>query len=114
MDRDGNYPTLTEDVVSVTPQSPTAIPSGCDPEQENPLAWEDRTIIEAGQVTYVAKCALCHGQDGSGGLPNTPDFKSSAVQDALHASPGRFLCLLSEGVGAMPSFGNQLSLESQW
>lgn len=107
-------PALAEEVVSVAPQTPTAAPAACDPEQENPLTWEDRTAIEAGQVTYEAQCALCHGQDGSGGLPNTPDFTSGEAQDKLHESPGNFYCAISEGVGAMPSFSNQLSQESHW
>jgi len=105
---------LTEEVVSVGPQTPTKTPAACDPGQENPLAWEDLTAIETGQVTYQAQCVLCHGQDGSGGLPNTPDFTSGEAQDKLHKSPGNFYCAISEGVGAMPSFGNQLSQESQW
>ncbi len=107
-------PTLTEEVVSVGPQAPTKTPAACNPGQENPLAWEDLTAIETGQVTYQAQCVLCHGQDGSGGLPNTPDFTSGEAQDKLHESPGNFYCAISEGVGAMPSFGNQLSQESQW
>ena len=107
-------PALDEEVVSVVPQTPTAAPAACDPGQENPLAWEDRSAIEVGQATYVDQCALCHGQGGSGGLPNTPDFTSVEVQDTLHESPGRFFCAISEGVGAMPSYGDQLSSESQW
>jgi len=107
-------PTLTEEVVIVAPQTPTTTPVGCDPGQENPLAWEDRTAIDAGQVTYQAQCALCHGQDGSGGLPNTPDFTSGEVQDILHDTPGHFFCAISEGVGAMPAYGDQLSQESHW
>ncbi|MCK5634674.1 MAG: c-type cytochrome [Anaerolineales bacterium] len=107
-------PALDEEVVSVVPQTPTEAPAACDPGQENPLEWEDRTAIEAGQVTYEAQCALCHGKDGSGALPNTPDFTSGEVQNNLHESPGRFFCAISEGVGAMPSYGDQLSSESQW
>ena len=107
-------PALDEEVVSVVPQTPTEAPAACDPGQENPLEWEDRTAIEAGQVTYEAQCALCHGKDGSGALPNTPDFTSGEVQNNLHESPGRFICAISEGVGAMPSYGDQLSSESQW
>ena len=107
-------PTLSEEVVSVALQTPTTAPATCDTGQENPFAWEDRPAIEAGQVTYEAQCALCHGQGGSGGLPNTPDFTSGEVQDKLHESPGNFYCGISEGVGAMPSFSNQLSQESHW
>ena len=107
-------PALDEEVVSVVPQTPTAAPAACDPGQENPLAWEDRSAIEVGRATYVDQCALCHGQDGSGGLPNTPDFTSVEVQDTLHESPGRFFCALDEGVGTMPSFGNKLSQDSLW
>ncbi len=107
-------PALAEEVVSIAPQTPTSIPAACDTVQEHPLTWEDRTAIEAGQVIYEAQCALCHGQDGSGGLPDTPDFTSREVQDKLHESPGDFYCAISEGMGAMPSFGNQLSQESSW
>ncbi len=86
----------------------------CDPEQANPFAWNDQAAIQAGSEMYAAQCAACHGEDGSGGLPNTPDFTSSEVATALREAPGESYCTLTVGVGGMPAFGPTLSEEARW
>jgi len=70
--------------------------------------------IQAGQGLFQTDCAICHGADGSGGLPNTPDFTTQEVNAELRATPGRFFCVLTEGEGAMPAFAGSLSVEERW
>jgi mono/diheme cytochrome c family protein len=86
----------------------------CPPDQANPYAWDDNEAILDGQATYLIQCAMCHGPDGSGGLPNTPDFTSQEVNSDLMNNPGSYLCALTEGVGVMPAFGESLSEDELW
>jgi mono/diheme cytochrome c family protein len=101
-------------VVGTEAGAPTDEPAACSLDQTNPLAWEDTNAIQAGQALYLIQCAMCHGPDGSGGLPETPDFTSTDVNDDLYANPGRFFCSVSEGSGVMPAFGSALSNEELW
>jgi mono/diheme cytochrome c family protein len=86
----------------------------CDSSQSNPLVWDDSAVIEAGAERFQDQCALCHGKDGSGGLPNTPDFTSNELQEDLRANPGSHYCTLSLGTGAMPGYAESLSPEEMW
>lgn len=86
----------------------------CPPDQANPYAWDDNEAILDGQATYLIQCAMCHGPDGSGGLPDTPDFTSQEVTSDLKNNPGSYLCALTEGVGVMPAFGESLSEDELW
>jgi mono/diheme cytochrome c family protein len=104
---------LTTDTETPTPGEEPAT-AQCSTDQTNPYDWDDPQAIQAGQSIYLLQCALCHGPDGSGGLPNTPDFTSEEVNLDLKAQPGRYLCSLVEGVGSMPAFGVSLSDEEQW
>lgn len=95
------------------PGQPTA-ESTCPQDQSNPFTWDDGAAIQAGQAIYLIQCAMCHGTDGSGGLPNTPDFTSQDVNSDLMNNPGSYLCALTEGVGVMPAFGDSLSEDDLW
>lgn len=109
-------PTLPQEVASAGPTE-TAEPTkaeACSTDQANPFAWDDADAIQAGQSLYLIQCAMCHGPDGSGGLPNTPDFTSAEVSDALRADPGSFFCALTNGSGVMPAFGGSLGEEERW
>lgn len=86
----------------------------CDSNQTNPFAWDDAAVIETAAGRYQDQCAMCHGEDGSGGLPNTPDFTLIELQTDLRANPGSYYCTLSQGVGAMPAYGERLSSEERW
>jgi mono/diheme cytochrome c family protein len=97
-----------------TPTGEEPAATSCSTDQNNPYAWDDAEAILAGQSNYLLQCALCHGPDGSGGLPNTPDFTSEEVSLDLKAEPGRYLCSLAEGLASMPAFGVSLSIEEQW
>jgi len=64
----------------------------------------------ASSATFRAKCAMCHGQDGSGSevgkSMNVPDLRSQAVQKLSDAELAQ---IISDGKGGMPSFKNSLS-----
>jgi len=64
----------------------------------------------ASSATFRAKCAMCHGQDGSGSevgkSMNVPDLRSQAVQKLPDAELAQ---IISDGKGGMPSFKNSLS-----
>lgn len=61
--------------------------------------------------TFDAKCAMCHGKDGSGNSRmgksmKVPDLRSKAVQSKSDAELHNFI---AKGKGVMPGYGNQLS-----
>src|SRR6266404_9995496 len=64
----------------------------------------------ASSATFRTKCAMCHGQDGSGSevgkSMNVPDLRSPAVQKLPDAELAQ---VISNGKGGMPSFKNSLS-----
>lgn len=108
-------PALPSETAAATPTAaPGTQAAACSTDQTNPFAWDDSQAIQEGQAVFEAACAACHGPDGRGGLPNTPDFTSALVNAELKAEPGRFFCVLSEGEGAMPAFGESLSEDAHW
>lgn len=111
-------PVLAQEVGLVpTTTAPTSPPPGvavCPQDQVNPLAWDDDDAIQSGQAIYLVQCAMCHGPDGSGGLPQTPDFTSAEISTNLKTVPGTYMCSLTEGKGVMPAFGASLSETESW
>jgi cytochrome c6 len=64
-----------------------------------------------GPVTYKAKCAMCHGADGTGKTPvgqsmGIKDFASSDIQAKSDATLND---IVTNGLNAMPAFKSQLS-----
>jgi cytochrome c6 len=66
----------------------------------------------ANTATFRAKCAMCHGPDGSGSevgkSMNVPDLRSPAVQKLPDAQLAQ---IISDGKGGMPSFKSSLNEE---
>jgi cytochrome c6 len=66
----------------------------------------------ASSATFGTKCAMCHGQDGSGSevgkSMNVPDLRSPAVQKLPDAELAQ---IIANGKAGMPSFKNSLSDE---
>ena len=67
----------------------------------------------AGQATYKAKCAMCHGPDGTGKTPmgqslKIPDLHSDAVQKKTDAELTQ---VITKGSGKMPAYEAKLSKE---
>jgi cytochrome c6 len=64
----------------------------------------------ASSATFRTKCAMCHGQDGSGSevgkSMNVPDLRSPTVQKLPDAELAQ---IISNGKGGMPSFKSSLS-----
>lgn len=112
------YESDLEGEVAVSGPTPTSAEvveaSACDAAQANPLDWEDAGAVQEGQTLYLVQCAMCHGPDGSGGLPQTPDFTSAEVSEALLADPGPRFCSVTEGLGVMPAFGTSLTEQERW
>lgn len=87
--------------------------ASCTPEP-NPYAFDDAQAIQAGGAIFDGQCGACHGADGSGGLPNTPNFTSAAVGRELRTDPTPAYCILANGQGSMPGFQRTLSMEEMW
>jgi mono/diheme cytochrome c family protein len=104
-------PSLGESIAMETQATSSPTTEPCSQEQENPFAWDDTTTIQAGQEVYKTDCAGC---DGSGGLPETPDFTAAAVQAELEDEPGEHFCDVVTGVGVMPAFGTRLTADQIW
>ncbi|MBZ5649904.1 MAG: cytochrome c [Acidobacteriia bacterium] len=65
----------------------------------------------AGADVYKAKCATCHGQDGSGNTPvgkslQVADLRSAAVQSK---SDAELIQSVTEGKGNMPGFKGNIT-----
>jgi cytochrome c6 len=65
----------------------------------------------AGGDVYKAKCATCHGQDGSGNTPvgkslQVADLRSDAVQSK---SDAELIQSVTEGKGNMPGFKGNIT-----
>lgn len=64
-----------------------------------------------GAALYKAKCALCHGADGSGQTPvgksmKMPDLRSAEVQKLTDIELTK---VISGGKGKMPAYGQKLT-----
>lgn len=80
---------------------------------QNRSAWRLATLLAAmplpggaadvfrGEQLYVGYCAGCHGADGKGVLPGTPDFTRGMV---LMKPDAMLVATLKAGKGAMPAF----------
>jgi mono/diheme cytochrome c family protein len=74
--------------------------------------------IEAGRQQFEIFCAICHGQlgDGSGmivqrGFPRPPSFYTPRLRNA---PIGHFYNVISNGYGAMYSYGDRVKVEDRW
>jgi cytochrome c6 len=66
-----------------------------------------------GADTYKAKCAMCHGPDGSGSTPvgkrlNVRDLRSADVQAQ---STDAITAIITNGQKSMPAFGKSLNAD---
>jgi len=68
--------------------------------------------IAAGEAVYAADCVACHAADGTGAVPDAPDF-SDATAMSTQSSQALF-DVVSQGQGEMPAFADGLSEEERW
>jgi mono/diheme cytochrome c family protein len=110
--------TLPEDTnVAVPTQAATQEEAICPAtylSQTNPFDWNDLAVIAAGKTIYDQNCSMCHALDGSGALVGITDFTLAEVQDELRSNQGEFLCVVSDGRGAMPGWKEILNTEAIW
>ena len=63
---------------------------------------------DVGADVYSGRCASCHGSDGGGGVG--PALAGGAVVEAYPEIDDE-IAVITEGRGAMPSFGDDLTPE---
>lgn len=65
----------------------------------------------AGADTYKAKCAMCHGPDGTAATPVAKAMKIVSFKDPsmVKASDVEFLAAVKDGKGKMKGFAGTLS-----
>jgi len=57
----------------------------------------------AGETIFLAKCVACHGADGTAGIANAANLKTSQLDSTL------IIQTITNGRGGMPSFKNGLT-----
>ncbi|HLG50292.1 MAG TPA: cytochrome c [Chloroflexota bacterium] len=77
-----------------------------------------RQDLLRGQEEFNIYCAPCHGRVGNGaGVVVARGFKTPPTyhQDRLRNAPvGHFYDVITNGFGAMPSYGNQIAPRDRW
>ncbi len=69
-------------------------------------------VLDEGKEIFAARCAACHGEDGKGVVQNTPDFTSPEYMARI--SMAAQFEVVTNGRGAMPPWGNQLTEDERW
>jgi mono/diheme cytochrome c family protein len=71
---------------------------------DHPKVDENATEEGApGQALFEARCASCHGADGTAGIANAANLQTSTLNQ------GALLQTIANGRNAMPAFKGQLS-----
>ncbi|MEJ2559032.1 MAG: c-type cytochrome [Anaerolineae bacterium] len=69
-------------------------------------------MLSSGRTIFEQNCVVCHGADGKGIVPESPDF-TDVKWVAQHAST-EFFQVVTEGKGAMPAWQGRLTPEERW
>ena len=100
-----------EDPIYAVTQPPTTEATNF----ESSLTRED---IERGRQLFNINCAMCHGATGKGngmivqrGFPHPPSFYLDRLRNAPH---GHFYNVISNGYGAMYSYGDRIEPADRW
>ncbi len=66
---------------------------------------------DSGADTYKAKCAMCHGADGSGSTPAGKAMKAVPFSspDLIKASDADLIAATKNGKGKMPAYSGKLT-----
>ncbi len=77
-----------------------------------------REVLLRGQERYNIFCSVCHGRVGTGdGMAVQRGFKAppSFHTDRLRTAPvGHFFDVITNGIGAMPSYADQVPASDRW
>ena len=87
--------------------------------------WELVDLIARGKERYEIHCSVCHGYTGYGNgmavmrgfkQPTVYHFDPTAEDPArlLHAGPGYFFDVITNGFGQMYSYKSKISVEDRW
>lgn len=78
----------------------------------------DRNAIDQGRQQFEIFCAVCHGRVGDGegmvvqrGFPRPPSFYTTRLRNA---PVGHFYNVISNGYGAMYSYGDRIKPVDRW
>ncbi len=72
-----------------------------------------RAAMLDGEATFRAKCAICHGADGSGNTPTGKKMGLKALGSAevQKLSDAQLSNIIQKGKDKMPAFGSSLSAD---
>lgn len=78
-----------------------------------------RDVQAEGRALYLAHCAVCHGEDGSGrgsmaAYETYPQIGSFRDEKYASYSSGKMFRSIRLGQGNMPAFGNILTAREIW
>jgi mono/diheme cytochrome c family protein len=78
----------------------------------------DRAMLQDGREIFDALCSVCHGRTGRGdgmvvrhGFPAPPSFHDARLQTI---SQERIVKVITEGLGLMYPYANQVEPEDRW
>ena len=57
---------------------------------------------------------MCHGDDGSGGLPGAPNYTNPEIVAELRSNSGENLCIVAEGQKSMPGWKETMTDQQMW
>lgn len=79
----------------------------------------DRALLQRGQERFNIYCSVCHSRTGDGdgmivrrGFRRPPSFVTT--ERLLEAPAGHFFDVMTNGIGAMPSYASRISPEDRW
>ena len=84
--------------------------AGCSSSQNRPLtakpgSMQSAEVIDPGKSLFDQKCMPCHGADGTAGLLNAANLKTSKLNRSA------IVQMIETGKNAMPAFAGGLSPE---
>jgi mono/diheme cytochrome c family protein len=90
---------------------------GTTPVTELPFAIDEQ-VLDRGEERYNIYCTPCHDRIGSGnGMVVQRGYRpplSFHDERLLEAPPGHFFDVMTNGFGAMPDYGAQISPRDRW
>jgi mono/diheme cytochrome c family protein len=95
-----------------------AVTTSLEPEPKSfPFQTSPRDL-QIGQERYNIYCSVCHGRLGDGegmivkrGFPHPPSFYLPRLRNA---PPGHYFNVISNGFGAMYSYGDRIEPDDRW